>query len=336
MNLKQLVMNLPKLPKSGIKGPRFKPVSTKSVKVRFIPGEYRHSNGSTHQVYEIFQHFNSVTRKFQICSSRWVADKVDPTRLERDPDSKCIGCHLSDSGAKHISLTRKFPTTLYVCDDFHLDPLDYNGNRLGMNDEGKQKYYKTMCTGEGCKGCERGLEIAWGRRMYWEIPQTYLQTLISFQDEAADICANCGSEPDDEGKGGLSLVSLCCPTCGAQMKFNSDFQAKLIGGSTDYQCDNCEETISPEEILSCADCKNPKRPKIFDMDFWIRVSSNKPPSLTVTKYKVKPPDKRMEELLRPFDLPEILRPPSITEQCKLHQVPNPWAKEQFKDWDNED
>jgi hypothetical protein len=334
-DLRDLITNLPKLPRT-IRGPRFRPVSTKAVRIRLIEGEYTHSNGTMHPVYELFQHYNVTTNKYQVCSSSWIADPADLTRLERDPNSKCVGCHLMDNGAKHISLRRVFPVTLMVCDTFHLDPDDWKGKPLGFADDGTQKYRKVMCVGDGCDGCKKGLKEDWGRRMYWELPQSYLQTLVSYQDEAADVCANCGSEENDDGEGGLSLAALCCPECGAHIPFDSELQAKLISRTHNVKCESCNKIVSPEEILHCGGCKDPRRPKIFDMDLWIRTTPSKPPSLMVTKFKVKAPDNKIPEVaLKSFDLREILRPEPITAQCQLHKVANPWAGKNYSNWEDE-
>jgi hypothetical protein len=332
-NLRDLLDNIPKLPRKR-SGPRFKPISTKSVRVRLIPGEYTHNNGTVHPVHEIFQHFNATVRKFQLCSAKWLTDASDPSRLERDPNSRCVGCHLIDTGSKNVRMDRKFPVTVFICDDFHLDPNGWDNKPLGFADDGAQKFRKTLCTGEGCEGCQKGLDKDWGRRMYWEVPRTYLQAMIAYQDEAADICANCGSEPGVDGEeGGLTLISLCCPGCGGQIKFDDDSQAKaLIRG--DVKCPSCEKIVAPDEILHCAGCNDPRRPKIFDMDLWIRTTPTSPPTLLITKAKVMEPSSKIpQHLLKPYDLPDMLRPPPIEVQCKIHKVANPWAAPASEDWE---
>lgn len=299
----------------------FSPPTTKAIRVRLIAGDYLYK-GDTVEVLPFKEHYNNAERKYQICSSTWVPDLANVNEYVRDGQSKCVGCHLMyDQQARYVSLSAKYAVTVAVCDDFHLNPFDRQGHPLGMDKDGRQKAYKDLCTGPGCEGCKKGLEVVWGRRMVWKVPQTYMAMLMDYVDETHRHSCACGSiRDDDTGEGGLSVVATICPECGKNLP--AGFAVQVV-------CGHCQQTVTPSRILTCAQCGHARPATIFDMDVWVKRTSRQPYTLIISKSKIGPPHPKLsapehKNSTRPFNLAESMAPPNLLEQCRLHNVVNPW------------
>jgi ribosomal protein S27AE len=252
-------------------------------------------------------------------------------KLDRKPGSQCIGCHLSlDEGKRYVSTSAKFLATVLVLETYHLSPNDYNGNPLGVDDEGKQKYSKVLCEGDKCEYCKKGYKKTWGRKVRWEIPMTYLQTLREFVRTKRKHCANCGSRPDpDTGEGGLATIGLTCPNCEYQLEVQDPTVAEEIARSK-ARCPQCGSMVKYTELLLCSNCDEPRRPSIFDMDLWLMRTGQKPQyKLIISDYKIGPISKKaldeIHEAEKPLPLADIAEPMPLTAQCTLHEVPNPFV-----------
>lgn len=324
-----------------------------TTRVRPIPGEYPHPSGTMQQLYMKINHWNNKKRRSQYCTSRWTM--TDEGKLERTPGSMCIGCHEAlDESKRHVSVSSKYGMTVLVLENYHLSPLSWDDKTpLGVDDEGKQKYRKVLCSGDSCELCKRlqrelkrgkteetaDYRVTWGRKERWELSTNYLTTLKDYAGTHRHICANCGSAPDRKtGEGGIMIAGLSCPECGADVPVQNQKLARVItSGLT--QCPHCKAQVKMEEQIICSDCADPRRATIFDMDLWLFRSGDRPNyALNIIESQVGPIDKEVYEALgedadKPLPLEEIMEGPPIQAQCKLHGVPNPYRDgEDFQEY----
>lgn len=325
------------LPKQPLRIAQFKPQYPQPIRVRLIPGDYKDLDGDQASFYRYFQHYNRTVRKYQICSSLWQRQGNDYLRSS-SRKHLCAGCYLRDDWTpedqsripkREVSTSLRYGITVFVMTDFHLDPTDNQGRVLKAKDDGTPRFFHRMCKGSGCEYCQRNLPTKWGRQMLWSLSQKHLKKLFSVIENNSTTCANCGSVYDeDKYKGGLKTLGLLCPSCGTDHKIQDlakidDLREELI------KCRKCGVADVPNEIMTCEKCDKPRRPDIFDADFWVvRDGEEVMSDISVTKIKIRKPHKEIPaEGLAPLDLPELLKPEPLALQCKLHGIPSPWGRD---------
>lgn len=296
--------------------------------MRLIPGEYTHPNGEVEPVGFLVTHYSPKTKKTIICSSEW--KDMDGYYVRK---GSCVGCMAYDGKAagdpkwKHYAVTRsfKFPVTVVVMENFHLDPLDWDGNPLGVDDNGKPKRRKVMCVGpeNDCPGCSRNLPTTWGRVMVWEMPETHIKKLIKYIDQYKDVC-KCGAE-------GLRLETVLCPNCATEFPFRPQ-------PDTEITCPACRENVTPDFVYECPNCNDPAPPTIFDADFQVaRFDDNGFAGLDIVRVRVGPMKKEVQEMNpKPLDFDMMYRPAEPAIQAELLGIPLQYVEELFKYGDGDD
>lgn len=331
----------------------WKPISEKSVRLRLIPGEYEHPDGSVEPIGFYVSHYNSTNKKYLNCSCKWVPSAVSETEWEKK--GKCLACHAIDTGQlKSLSVARKYPATVVICENFHLDPTGYDGNPLPKDKSGEQIYRKTLCLKGGdsgkCPGCIKNLQTEWGRKLIWEIPETHLEALMSIQESFGKHCGNCGHAPNmDTGEGGISLQNVLCTTCGesvlTEIGLGEDVDLSGITPSELAEFLNVDGLVCPKcstedptivDVWDCPSCHSAKKVALFDLDYWVKRNEDGF-GITVTQSSVKAPDPRITAnsfFLDPYELDKFYLPDSISTQAAVLQIPNPWGEEtaSFKDY----
>lgn len=313
----------------------WKPNKETAIRIRLIPGQYTHPDGTVEPIGFYVSHYHATARKFINCSSKWLPSATDEYGWDRK--GKCLACYAKETGQlKNISTSRKYPATIVVCNNFHLDPIGYDGKPIGTDRDGNVIRRKVLCYNDParCDGCKKGLETEWGRKMIWEIPETHLSELMAVQESYSKHCANCGLEPDpDTNEGGIQIDSVVCKICGHAMGPQYHLAA---ANEEKITCPQCGETGVPGILYTCPQCGNPKVPSLFDIDFTIKRDAGGM-SLVVTKAKVKKPDSRIlanPYFSEPMDLDKYYKPHNIEAQAAMLQIPNPWGDKpvQFKDY----
>lgn len=320
----------------------FRPIHAVATRTRFIRGEYGPEKS---QMVVLTKHYNRQTNKYQTCSSLWHRDPVTGKRVrvrvtEADEGHRCVGCFLQYDNhpstgipARPVTTSHYYTFSIYVMANFHLDPNNKDGKPLGVNEEGQPKYRRLMCTQnpQVCEGCMKGLPIEYGRRMRWEIAKKYLLVLLDYVKAAALDCANCGaahSGEEGDRTSGLAASTLICSHCGRPIPSSDPKKVvEIIEDKTAVKCEACGAVMVPQEHLVCANCSTPKRPTLYDMDFWVKKASERKTSdVVVMKYKVgRPHEKVPQDQLRPLDLYETLLPEDLESQLQIHDVPSPWV-----------
>lgn len=308
----------------------FKP-STHPARVRLVPGKYVHPDGDIYEVGFSVNHYVPKVRKSFLCSSTWTVENG-----VYSPKGKCVGCYIyaqnlsgvGEYAKLKISRAFHYPVTVIVLEDFHLDPTGWDGQPLGYNDQGEPMYRKVMCTGEGCSGCEKNLKKTFGRRMIWELNETQLQALDKAADAHKDYCANCGTR-------GLEVDDVVCPECGDSFPFVPP-EGKVV------TCPSCGKPVTPNVILECRGCDNPRRPTIFDCVFTVSALKEGKgfPIFTVSRTDVGPlstlgfeiPDQWLE----PIDFDALYRPLPLEAQAQLIGIPNPFDSEETFEYKKEE
>lgn len=335
-----------KVPKIAFRPSKFTPLYPKIVRLRLIPGDYPDFQGDRAAFYQFMSHFNVTRKKGQICSSIWQAHPDGSLERVKNNKSRCVGCFLEFDwtaaiahripGAKMGRISPRFAITAYVMADYHLDPLDFEGQPLGTNDEGEQRFHRKICEGpgaddgKGCPHCKRNLPVEWGRKSMWDLAESRLQVLFDYIERREDTCANCGSIKDvDTKEGGLTVAGLCCPNpdCGELVKIADRSKINELRHAT-LKCDNCGLLAAPTELLKCANCRSPRRPTVFDADFWVvRKDKSRMSDVVVDSIKIGPPHKNIpKEGLEPLDFEKSMAPEPVAVQCAIHNVPNPWGE----------
>ena len=314
----------------------WKPSANVPTRIRLVAGEHTHPDGTVEPIGFYVSHYSPTTRQFTNCSSKWVPSETDEYGWDRH--GKCLACYAKETGQlPQLSTSRKYPVTVAICANFHLDPVGYDGKPLPFGTDGKQIRRKVMCTQKGCEGCAKGLDVEWGRKLIWEMPETHLGQLMATQETLSKCCASCGAEPnEDTGKGGLTPLSVMCAECGGPLPLES---AEYGDANVEITCAACGQSSVPAVLWQCSECDTPKKPTLFDIDFTVQRSADGM-NLQILKAKVKAPDPRLVQnsdyFLTPLELDAYYKGDSLATQAAKLQIENPWdsGPAPFKDYSN--
>lgn len=324
------------LPTLAFRPPIFKPLVMVPIRVRLVRSMDEDGNKLA-PFYEFGQHWNNHTKKYQICSSKWLPNEQG--RLERvDPDKhRCAGCFMKYQWTpamqrripkKTVGFSIKHAVTIFVMADFHLDPFDNKGQPLGLNKKGDPIYRRDLCAHpkkvlEGiplpeCKGCNRNLPKEWGRRMAWYIPKKGITSLVNGTVKQFTTCANCYT------KKSIKTLGFMCPNCGYAYNTEGVEPSKIR--DTEIKCQKCGDIAYPQEVMECSNCSSPRRPSLFDGDMWVMKSSDDMKAeILVHKFKVCAPHSKIsEDDLKGFDFSKKLAPEPMDVQLQIHGIPSPW------------
>lgn len=299
--------------------------------------------------FPFVSHFDGRLKKDVICSA-------GPFHEDRNRREPCWGCECfwdgigkmraqRDAGAanarKRYSKSERFVFNVIDYDTYYESPsIDSSTGNVRMRPaDGANPPTPYTEWQKGLKHPElarAGYPSSAGRMCHWEMGPSHYQVIQAAMASIATGCRSCGSKADRKDPTGLataiSTVAYICenPACGDALIDLKDTVltpqeiSEAIAG--EMRCHTCGHVGAALEMLACANCTNPVRASIYDVDLIVQAvpSANNSDDMKGTTLQIVawsdpyPLPAQFTPLLeKAHDLPKLYAPTPYEQQKSI-------------------
>ena len=234
-----------------------------------------------------------------------------------------------------MGMSDKFVVSVFHYAHYHKGPQYDSNGQMKLNPHTQEPYLEwSPCNqhtyGYPCRNCQGNYETKFGHMLHWPMGFGHWNVLLSKQADVERHCVGCGGTYCIR-----SLAWLCqhCDNAVINLSSTTRTPEEIIKMTTSQVvCPYCKQFGFLQEDISCANCRNPQRASLFNVDLWVMrvkqgTGDNETTVLQPSQTSAPGPiNEAFASVIKPLDLLKIYAPTPLEEQARLFQLPMPGAQ----------